>query len=160
MDRIANEKEKTSIKHLKQKLHIYIQFLQQRLPIFLTLIAGEFSIFTCSTAVDHQRDSSVLSLVLFQKLSSFSFPVMRFQLFFNFALTLCPGNQPHYRALPPDGVDPAVPLVLAGGAQLVRLVFALHHPAFVLRLAGLDLLPVGVEQLQAILSRHTSQRES
>lgn len=60
--------------------------------------------------------------------------------------------EPHYPAFPPDGVDPAVSLHLAGGAQLVRLVFALHHPALVLRLAGLDLVSVGVEQLQAILS--------
>lgn len=89
--------------------------------------------------------------IVLQYLSCFNFPLVTFQLFFNFALTLCPSNRPHYRTFPPDGVDPAVPLVLAAGAQLVRLVFALHHPAFVLRLAGLDLFSVWVKQLQAKL---------
>lgn len=154
MNRIANEFEQ-QLSVAIEIAHLYSVFTTKTSLFFITPIAGEFSIFTCSTAVHHQRDSSVLRLILLHQLSSFSFPVMTFQFFFNFALALCPGNQPHYRALPPDGVDPAVPLVLAGGAQLVRLVFALHHPAFVLRLAGLDLLPVGVEQLQAILSRHT-----
>lgn len=44
----------------------------------------------------------------------------------------------------PDGVYPAVPLVIAGCTQLVGLVFTLHHSAFVLHLAGLDLLSSGV----------------
>lgn len=48
------------------------------------------------------------------------------------------------RVLSPDGADPVVPLLLAGRAQLIGLVFALHHSAFVLRLAGLDLLSFGV----------------
>lgn len=51
----------------------------------------------------------------------------------------------------PDGVYPAVPLVGAGCAQLVGLVFPLHHLAFALRLAGLDLLSSGVIQLQTVL---------
>lgn len=68
---------------------------------------------------------------------------------------LCAAVSPHYRASPPDGVDPAVSLHLGGGAQLVRLVFALHHPAFVLRLAGLDLVSVGIEEFQAILRQDT-----
>lgn len=43
-----------------------------------------------------------------------------------------------------DGVHPVVPLVLAGGAESVRLVFPLNHAAFVLRLTGLDLLSSAV----------------
>lgn len=46
--------------------------------------------------------------------------------------------------LSPDRVHPAVPLLCAGCTQLIGLVFTLHHSAFVLRLAGLDLLSVGV----------------
>lgn len=51
----------------------------------------------------------------------------------------------------PDGADPVVSLLLAGGVQPVELVFPLHHSAFVLRLTGFDLLTFGAVQLQTEL---------
>lgn len=46
--------------------------------------------------------------------------------------------------LSPDRVHPVVPFVCVGCAESVVLVFTLHHFAFVLCLAGLDLLSLGV----------------
>lgn len=56
----------------------------------------------------------------------------------------------------PDCIHPVVPLFCAGGAEPIGQVFALDHPASVLRLAGLDLLSLGVIQLPTELFKHTS----
>lgn len=53
----------------------------------------------------------------------------------------------------PDGLDPGVSLLCAGGTDGVGLVLPLHHSAVRLRFTRFDLLPstVGVVQLQTVL---------
>lgn len=53
----------------------------------------------------------------------------------------------------PNGLDPLVPLLGAGGRDPVRLMLALHHLAVTVRLAGFYLLApaTGVVELQAEL---------
>lgn len=61
---------------------------------------------------------------------------------------------------PPDGLDPGVSLLSAGGTDGVGLMLPLHHPSICLGFTRLDLLPwtVEVAQFQTVLQESHSHR--